>query len=222
MSVPKKRMPAQERREHILQKAAEVFARKGYRMASVSDIVEEAGIGRGTFYLYFDSKKEIFLELIEAYFGGFADVLEVNHEYLEAAFQSDKLILRTWRNNMMRVLEYHRDNPNLTAIAYREALGSDEDFSDKVEELLKLAREKLGEEFRMMHRRGMIRDCDLELVTTMIMGSSVNVILDHLYKKSGRNLDELVDMIVEYNIRALIPQGGDVHRAVRSALDVGN
>jgi AcrR family transcriptional regulator len=211
-------MPARERREHILEKAAEVFARKGYRMASVSDIVEEAGIGRGTFYLYFDSKKEIFLELIEAYFRGFAEVLQRNHEYLENAFKSGRLILKTWRDNMIRILEYHRDNPSLTSIAYREALGKDEDFSYRVEELESLARGYLLQEFQMMHERKMIRDCDLDLVTTMVIGAMVNVIMDHLYKGNGRELNELVNSMVEYNIRALIPPAGNVQRALRSAL----
>jgi AcrR family transcriptional regulator len=212
-------MPARERREHILEKAAEVFSRKGYRMASVSDIVEEAVIGRGTFYLYFDSKKEIFLELIEAYFKGFADLLEENHRQLEDAFRtSGSGVLRTWRENMMRVLKYHKDNPHLTAITYREALGRDEDFSARVEELSKLAREKLEEEFRMMYERGMMRRCDVDVVTSIVMGSTINVIMEHLLMGSDRDLDSLADMTVEYHIRALVPEEGDVSRAIRGAL----
>ena len=214
-------MPAQERRGHILEKAAEVFSRKGYRMASVSDIVEEAGIGRGTFYLYFDSKKEIFLELIEAFFQGYADLLEENHRDLERAFQGGGRVLQTWRNNMLRVLEYHRDNPYLTNIAYREAMGRDEDFSARVEELSRLAREKLVLEFKMMCERGMMRECDVEVVTSVVMGSTVYMVMEHLLRESGRDVCGLADMMVEYHIRALIPDGGDVQRALRSALRQG-
>ena len=218
MSVPKKRLPAQERREQILGVAAEVFSNKGYRMASVSDIVGQAGIGRGTFYIYFDSKKDIFLELIEKYFRDFAEMLEENHRRLEAAFSDRRTVLKTWRDNMLRVFEYHRDNPHLTYIAYREALGSDEDFSDKVEELSALARDKLAAEFRMMCEHGMMRECDVDVVTTIIMGSAINVILQHLLMEKGRDIEELADTIMEYNIRALIPEMGDTGRALRSAL----
>lgn len=188
-------------------------------MASVSDIVEEAGIGRGTFYLYFDSKSEIFLELIEAFFHGYAELLEENHSRLEEAFNQRNKVLRVWRENMLRVLEFHQENPYLTNIAYREALGKDEDFSERVGELSNLAREKLVAEFRMMYERGMMRECDVELITSVVMGSTVYVVMEHLLPESIMDIEGLADMIVEYHIRALIPEAGDVERALRSALE---
>ncbi len=42
-----------------------MFARKGYRRAAISDIIERAGVARGTFYLYFDSKEQVFLAIVE-------------------------------------------------------------------------------------------------------------------------------------------------------------
>lgn len=211
-------MPAQERREQILDASAEVFSRKGYRMASVSDIVDGAGIGRGTFYLYFDSKREIFLELIEAFFQGYAKVLEENHRHLEEAFNTGGMVLRTWRDNMLRVLEYHKDSPHLTNIVYREAMGRDEDFSARVGELSQLAREKLVAEFQMMCDRGMMRECDVEVVASFVMGSAIYLVMEHLQQKKNADVERLADMMVEYHIRALIPEAGDVDRALRSAL----
>ena len=55
----------ESRRAHILHTALEVFATNGYHQTRVSDIIEAAGIARGTFYLYFESKSAIFLELLE-------------------------------------------------------------------------------------------------------------------------------------------------------------
>lgn len=205
----------------MLKVAAEVFARKGYRNASVSDIVQKAGIGRGTFYLYFSSKRDIFLQLIEDYFREYANLLEENHRRLVEAFKRRKRVLRTWRENMARVLEYHKDNPHLTRIVYREAIGMDEDFSERVEELTGFAREKLEQEFRTMYDYGMMRECDIELVTTIIAGSTTSVIMEHLLKEEDRDLDELVDMIVEYHVRALIPEEGDLNRALASVLAKG-
>jgi AcrR family transcriptional regulator len=50
----------QERREEILDAAVEAFGRKGFSGTSVSDIARAAGIAKGTIYLYFGSKEEIF------------------------------------------------------------------------------------------------------------------------------------------------------------------
>jgi AcrR family transcriptional regulator len=51
-------------RRRLLEAAETVFAELGYHDASIVKITESAGVGQGTFYLYFASKKEIFDELV--------------------------------------------------------------------------------------------------------------------------------------------------------------
>jgi AcrR family transcriptional regulator len=45
-----------------------VFAEKGYQRTKVSDVARRAGVAQGTFYLYFDSKKSLFLSLLDEFF----------------------------------------------------------------------------------------------------------------------------------------------------------
>jgi AcrR family transcriptional regulator len=51
-------------RRRLLDAAEVCFAETGYHDASVVKITEKAGVGQGTFYLYFASKREIFDELV--------------------------------------------------------------------------------------------------------------------------------------------------------------
>ncbi|KRA23667.1 TetR family transcriptional regulator [Microbacterium sp. Root61] len=51
-------------RLRLLEAAEAVFADQGYHEASIVKITERAGIGLGTFYLYFDSKQSIFEALV--------------------------------------------------------------------------------------------------------------------------------------------------------------
>jgi AcrR family transcriptional regulator len=51
-------------RQRLLAAAEDVFAELGYHDASIVKITEAAGVGQGTFYLYFTGKKEIFDELV--------------------------------------------------------------------------------------------------------------------------------------------------------------
>ncbi|MGX5772972.1 TetR/AcrR family transcriptional regulator [Microbacterium trichothecenolyticum] len=51
-------------RRRLLEAAELVFAEQGYHEASIVKITERAGIGLGTFYLYFDSKQTIFEALV--------------------------------------------------------------------------------------------------------------------------------------------------------------
>ena len=52
-------------RVRILEAAETVFAKVGYTEASIVRITEQAGVGQGTFYLYFESKLQVFEELVE-------------------------------------------------------------------------------------------------------------------------------------------------------------
>lgn len=53
------------RPEEILEAALELFAEKGFSSVRMTDVAKQAGISKGTLYLYFDSKEAIFLELVK-------------------------------------------------------------------------------------------------------------------------------------------------------------
>jgi AcrR family transcriptional regulator len=51
-------------RRRIIHEAAGEFARLGFDQANINTIAELAGIGKGTIYLYFENKRELFLEML--------------------------------------------------------------------------------------------------------------------------------------------------------------
>ncbi|WP_370677796.1 TetR/AcrR family transcriptional regulator [Pleomorphomonas sp. PLEO] len=53
-----------EKRRQILEGAREVFRAKGYEGASMDGIAKAAGVSKGTLYVYFTNKDELFAELI--------------------------------------------------------------------------------------------------------------------------------------------------------------
>ncbi len=54
----------QRRREELVDFAARTFASKGYDATSIADIVEGLGVGKGVFYWYFESKEELFRQIL--------------------------------------------------------------------------------------------------------------------------------------------------------------
>src|SRR3954466_13223894 len=49
----------------ILDAAERLLARHGYRKTTMDDIAREVGIGKGTTYLHFGSKEDVFLATID-------------------------------------------------------------------------------------------------------------------------------------------------------------
>lgn len=55
---------SQRTRDDILQAARRSFAKHGYAATTIEHIVEEAGLARGSFYTYFESKAHVFRHLV--------------------------------------------------------------------------------------------------------------------------------------------------------------
>ncbi len=51
-------------RRRIIREAASEFARLGFDQANINVIAEQVGIGKGTIYLYFENKRELFLAML--------------------------------------------------------------------------------------------------------------------------------------------------------------
>ena len=54
----------QQREEHILDVAAKLLVRQGYRKTTIEDVAREAGVGKGTIYLHWKDKNALFRAVI--------------------------------------------------------------------------------------------------------------------------------------------------------------
>lgn len=82
MRGPGTRMSGPERRRQLLAVARAVFGAEGYRATSMNDVARAAGVTKPVLYQHFDSKEELFLELVRDVA---ADVRAVVREALAAA-----------------------------------------------------------------------------------------------------------------------------------------
>lgn len=55
-----------QRRAQLLSYATKRFASDGFHPTSVADIVDGLGVGKGVFYWYFDSKEQLFIEVLRS------------------------------------------------------------------------------------------------------------------------------------------------------------
>src|SRR5579864_7326175 len=88
----------EKRRCAILQAARAVFAHQGYANTVVEDIATQAGIGKGTLYLYFPSKEQIYL----------AALLEEARQ-LDADSRAAMSAASTWRDKLGAYLRTRLD-----------------------------------------------------------------------------------------------------------------
>ncbi|MBP0725211.1 TetR family transcriptional regulator [Bacillus sp. RG28] len=139
----------EKRKQQILEAAERVFIRLGYEPATLKDIVEETGMSRGWIYLYFQTKEEIFLALMEKFdqgnFQAINELLQNSHKIwpvIETIFTEQKKDFPSITKSMAPALyEYFitgwRDENRRKHLSLRF-----EKAVDKLEEMMQIGVEK--------------------------------------------------------------------------------
>lgn len=123
------------RRETILEAARSVFFSKGMMAATIDEIAEKCGLAKGTLYLYFKSKEEIYLSLMDE---GTTLLKKEIEKVEELQLPSDKL-LEAFLKTYYRFYQKHKDYFRIIF------LGSHPDMQSNVSKELLLKCKKNGE-----------------------------------------------------------------------------
>ena len=119
--IERRGMPASERRQQIVDTAANLFDRSGYATTTMDDIAAAVGVAKPTLYHYFKSKDGILSSIHEE----FIDLLLMRHERrLEVGLSPEQMLLEviadilelmeTHRGHVRAFFEHHRELPEPT------------------------------------------------------------------------------------------------------------
>jgi len=189
-------------RGRLLEAAKKVFSEKGYYNAQVSHIIDEAGVARGTFYLHFRSKEEIFKELLREVVTELRRIIRV----IDLREDPVSQILE----NISGVIDFALEERELARIVLErnsdpELMRATDEFFDEVTEMI---RESLEKGISL----GLLRECDTEIISRSIMGALKEVILS-LLDKEDVDTWEVAREVLEFGLRGLwkASEGGESH-----------
>lgn len=92
--MPTRQEQKEERRNAILEAGLELFVQKGYSGTKISDIAKKAGMSTGLMFHYFESKEQLYIELVKIGLGGTKKALEFDEDHpLEFFRQAAEMIL---------------------------------------------------------------------------------------------------------------------------------
>jgi len=115
------------RRQEILHSAVKLFAEKGFSTTTIDDIAASAEFGKGTIYNYFQSKEDIYFEIIN-------DVLSNQKLIVNEADRTNPNPLEFIRDYTLRIFEYCFNNKYAFLLFAREVSQlSNENFKINLE-----------------------------------------------------------------------------------------
>lgn len=188
----------EKKRQDITEAAKRVFSARGYHLATMDEIASEAGVAKGTLYLYYPSKAHLLLacvrEMMEGLVGKMRDMLD---EYEGKDVSPVEII----RHAIGIYLDHLNKNKDMLITGMKEGQASAEEIGG--EELRKEIlshiwgyTEYVARALERGMKSGVIKKGNSLIMALGLIGVAQNITMYHLYNESDRDLTELREDIV--------------------------
>lgn len=178
-------------KQQIVEKALELFSKRHYENTKISDITGALNMGSGTFYRYFKSKEELFLECLEQ----LPEVMVPREAWDEVLAETD--ILKRLRKRGYAMFNAF---PSYTGIIdyAKLSLGSEnKNLAKKAAECIQSLVLPLKKDLQQFMQKGSVRKVDVELIAYLLLG--INETFFHrMLIDSKYTVDEGFDIIEEF------------------------
>ena len=181
------------KRAMIIKVGREIFTQEGYDRCSVEKIIASAGIARGTFYLYFPSKKSLFDALLEDLYSPIIDILLVTYNDL---CQLQKGFTERYLQSAISLAQILERNRDMLIVHFREvySAGPSGDSVRKwrgrveaiIEDILQIAIDK-----------DLIRNFSPKLSAMSMFGAAERMVWAWLQKETEINRKEIAQMVAD-------------------------
>jgi TetR/AcrR family transcriptional regulator, fatty acid metabolism regulator protein len=157
------------RRESIIQAAIQVFSKKGFQAAGISEIAQRAGVADGTIYQYFKNKEDLFFSIPIEKTNEFRSKVELHLKGISGA-------LNKLRKFVWYFLYFFKTNPEYGRLLMLEMRVSKSFVTTGTYDFLKQSVSSVLEIITEGQKEGVIRtDVNIYLLRHLVLG-----ILEHM------------------------------------------
>ena len=183
-------------RQRLLDAAARVFAEQGYHTPRISDIVQAASVGQGTFYRHFDSKRAVLDALFDRLLADLLAEFKPLSEHLPDSLESYRAASQAVVVRLAEVVQSQRD---LVLVLLRQGPSIDPDFETKLagtyDRFAQMAR------FYLEHAiaSGFARSCDAGVVSQALIGMALRLVDNWLADRLGeRTVEQVIAELIDF------------------------
>jgi AcrR family transcriptional regulator len=154
----------EQRHAQLLSCAQKLFAGKGYHATSVEDVILQAGVSRGTFYNYFDSKRALFGEVLDLLFSQVWDSVQ------PIRTEPGDDVNAQVAGNMYSLCETLNHNQDLPRILFSEAIGLDSEANEQLANFYRRTMQRLVAALEEGQQLGIVVEGDAVSMAVCLLG----------------------------------------------------
>jgi AcrR family transcriptional regulator len=188
----KQQIVTEFRRTEILDAARTVFASKGFDAATIDDIALATGVAKGTIYLYYPSKREVYWAALQAG----VDELYAETTRRVADVESVRDKVRAFVQTKLEYCDLHRDFFCIYYSAASEVLSGPPERLE-VTALYRQQLDLLEHAFEAGRTRSEIRDIDCARLAVAVFEITRGLITQRLLGRTRDDIQQDVDFAVD-------------------------
>ncbi len=201
----KQEVVARYRTEAILAATRKVIAESGPEF-TLDRVAEEAGVAKGTLYLYFPSKDELVFTVLKD------DITWLLGKTREA-LESDAPLLERMRQMVRDQFEFVSANRNIF-LYYRARMGGSEhaarkDFQCRMREEYEQFIDLMTIYFEKSMTAGEIRSLEPRKLARVFSGTVDSVLADYIIGSQETPIDEEVDFVIDVVLHGIVNKKGE-------------
>ncbi len=180
------------KKEKILKQAKKLYAHKGYHETSMDEIAVASGMAKGTLYLYFENKEDIFVNVIFS-------IIQESDTWLDTARKLDKDLWSKIEYLIKKAITYYTENEEVFRILIAETPLKSILMKKRAKETKKIIKAKiikLAAIFKLHRKEGVISDeiTDTEAaqLCQIVIGGMVRGVLEGTVNRSSKNIQLLI------------------------------
>jgi AcrR family transcriptional regulator len=185
----------------ILDVATELFSKKGYEGTRINDITDTLHMAKGSFYLHFKDKRELFIACIER----LTYVIVPENTWEDIANERDYTVRQAKRT--VAFLKAFPSYAGILNLVKMTAMGEDPSLAQKAKEVFASIVKPIVRDFRRAVAEGIVREIDEEFFAYAVLGMAENVGYK-LMTDPNYDLYRSVEKYVDIISRGVLPQTG--------------
>ncbi len=189
------------RREEILRAARTLFGRSGFDRVTISEICDEAGIAKGTFYIYFKDKLSLLETILDEVLDLIYDsIAQFDPEEIQGAEDALQHLSKLW----LRLGSTLSENKELTRLFFQESYHMVESLDSRINSIFPTIAEHVAKILRRGVELDLIYPSRTEISAYLIIGAVERVFYQYASGHIDEPIETIMSEIAEFLFRSLL------------------
>lgn len=193
-------MKAAQKKQLIQKASLKCFLSKGYHQTRIEDIIAEASIGKGTFYLYFENKEDLVLSFIQE----FKEMFKQIHLWITVSLNEDVDLKDLFKKEGQKIVKILKENRELVTFLFHEGKSISPKITAEISDFFDGQIKSAEKSYKKAQKLGLIKDVNPRYAAYCVVGGISHIYTMWLEGSIGDDIETILTNTLDFYLQALL------------------